>query len=119
MNELQWEAPGPGTWQCDLAHGGRPVSPAVQQLFPPAMTAGFQAATPAYGLPISHIEVRYVNGYPYSSVQMADLSAREVPPPVAAEHALSTRLWREPLRSWTDEGRRALVTARRARQRVH
>ena len=118
MTELEWVAPGPGTWHCDLAHGGRPVSPAVQELFPAAMIAGFQAFTPAYGLPVSHIEIRYVNGYPYSSVQMGDLSAREVPPPVAAEQAMSTRLWREQLRSWRDDLRPALVGVRRALQRV-
>jgi hypothetical protein len=39
-----------------------PVSQGVQELLPGAMAAGFQAFTAAYGLPISHIELRFVNG---------------------------------------------------------
>jgi len=72
------------------------------------MREGFQQATPGYGLPISHIEVHYVNGYPYSTVRIADLAAREVPPPVAAEQALTSRRWRDELRTWTNELRPAL-----------
>ena len=32
---------------------------------------GFQSFTGRYGLPISHIDVRYVNGYPYGAVRIA------------------------------------------------
>ena len=118
MSDLRWDPPGPGTWHCDLAHGGRPVSPMVQALFPAAMRAGFEQATPGYGLPISHIEVAYVNGYPYSTVRMADLAAREVPPPIAAEEAMGTKRWRHELRVWAEELRPELVDTRRRLQSI-
>ena len=44
------------------------------------MEAAFRVFTAAYGLPISHIQLRYVNGYAYRAPQFADLSARELPP---------------------------------------
>lgn len=113
MSELKWDAPGPGGWKWDAAHVAGPTSPAVQELLPPSMAAGFQVFTAAYGLPISHIQIRYVNGYSYGSPQFADLSAREVPPPVAAERALTEKRWREELRWWTAEERPALQALQR------
>jgi pyruvate,water dikinase len=111
MGELKWDPPGPGQWEHDGAHGSTPVSYAIRALFPSAMRDGFQTFTPQYGLPLSHIETRYVNGYPYSSVQMDDLSARAVPPPLAAEQALATKRWRGELAWWREEERPALSTA--------
>jgi pyruvate,water dikinase len=118
MSELTWEAPGPGTWEWDAAHAPRPSSAALQELFPEAMAAGFQVFTSAYGLPISHIDIRYVNGYQYGAAQMGDLAARAVRPPEAAERAMAERRWREELRWWTEEARPALVEARRSLQAV-
>ena len=118
MTELTWDAPGPGTWQWDASHAPRPVGAALQELFPGAMAAGFQAFTPEYGLPISHIEIRYVNGYPYGAVQMGNLAERPVPPPEAAERAMADRRWREELRGWTEEARPAMVASHRALQSV-
>ncbi len=118
MTELTWDAPGPGSWQFDAAHMPGPVSASVQALLPIAMAEGFQAFTPAYGLPISHIELRFVNGFGYGSAQMGDLASREVLPPEAAEQAMTTRRWREELRWWMEESRPALVASHRALQSV-
>jgi pyruvate,water dikinase len=118
MTELKWDAPGPGGWKWDSAHVAGPTSPALQELLPPSMAAGFQVCTAAYGLPISHIQIRYVNGYAYGAPQFADLSAREVPPPIAAEQALAQKRWREELRWWTEEERPALLTRQRELQTV-
>jgi pyruvate,water dikinase len=118
MSDLKWDAPGPGGWKWDSAHVAGPTSPAVQELLPSSMAAGFQVFTAAYGLPISHIEVRYVNGYAYGAPQFADLSARDVPPPIAAEQALAQKRWREELRWWTEEERPALLARQRELQTV-
>jgi len=90
----------------------------VQELLPGAMRDGFQRFTADYGLPLSHIELRYVNNYGYSSPQLANLGEREVPPPVAAEQAFATKRWRGELTWWEEEGRPGLVDARRRLQSV-
>lgn len=118
MTDLTWDAPGPGGWFWDGAHASKPTSRLVQDVLPKAMRDGFQRFTPDYGLPISHIEVRYVNDYAYSSVQLANLGEREIPPPVAAEQALATKRWRGELQWWEDVERPALVDARRRLQSV-
>ncbi|MEY2452603.1 MAG: rifampicin phosphotransferase [Acidimicrobiaceae bacterium] len=118
MTELTWDAPGPGSWQWDAAHMPGPVSPGVQELLPGAMAEGFQVFTAAYGLPISHIELRFVNGYGYGAVQMGDLASRDVLPPEAAEQAMASRRWREELRWWTEEARPEIVATQHALQSV-
>jgi pyruvate,water dikinase len=95
-----------------------PVSLGVQELLPDAMAAGFQGFTAAYGLPISHIELRFVNGYGYGAVQMGDLASRPVLPPEAAEQAMASRRWREELRWWTEEARPEIVATHQALQSV-
>src|SRR6476660_2814140 len=57
---------------------------ALQGFFPRAMEAGFRAGTARYGLPISHLAIRYVNGYAYAQMQMAGVPAKAAgsgPPP--------------------------------------
>lgn len=115
-DELTWEPPGPGTWFWDAGHASRPTSKVVQELLPGTMRAGFPQFTAPYGLPIDHIVVRYVNEYGYTSVQLANLGEREVPPPVAAEQAFASRRWREELRWWEEEERPAFVETRRRLQ---
>jgi len=118
VTELTWEAPGPGSWQWDSAHMPGPVSAGVQELLPGAMAEGFKTFTADYGLPISHIEIQFVNGYGYGAVQMGDLASRPVLPPEAAEQAMATRRWREELRWWNEEARPEIVATHRLLQAV-
>jgi pyruvate,orthophosphate dikinase len=132
-----WEKPGPGAWVHDGAHSTGPVTPIVQGVLPTAMADGFRSFTGRYGLPISHIEVAYVNGFPFGSVRIAGVPPSDRPPPPAAVlrvltrvHpemrrrntqallALDERRWRADLERWFDELRPARLTSVRALQAV-
>ena len=118
---LLWDPPGPGTWRCDRDHKRTSQTVALQGFFPRAMEAGFRAGTARYGLPISHLAIRYVNGYAYAQMQMAGVPAKAAgsgPPPrpilfalvrllpemrrraKAAEETLATRRWRADAKQW-------------------
>lgn len=135
--EVLWEKPGPGAWSLDRAHTVGPVSPILQAVFPSAMADGFRSFTGRYGLPISHIDVRYVNGLPYGSVRIAGVPPSDRPAPPAAvlrvltrvhpelrrrnrqaRVALERRTWHDDLRRWFDELRPARLASLRALQAV-
>lgn len=132
-----WTQPGPGAWVLDRAHTVGPVTRILQDVFPDAMADGFRSFTGRYGLPISHIEVRYVNGYPYGAVRIAGVPPSDRPPPPApllralvrvhpelrrrnrdAVRALDRRPWHDDLRRWFDELRPARLATVRALQAV-
>ncbi|MET0325946.1 MAG: PEP/pyruvate-binding domain-containing protein, partial [Ilumatobacteraceae bacterium] len=134
---VRWDKPGPGTWVFDGAHNVGPVTPIVQAVFPPAMADGFRSFTGRYGLAISHIDVRYVNGFAYGAVRIAGVPVSDRPPPPAwlmwalsrihpvfrarnrqARAALEQRVWHDDLRRWFDELRPARLAAVRSLQDV-
>ncbi len=134
---LTWERPGPGSWTFDGAHNIGPVTRLVQQVYPAAMADGFRSFTGRYGLPISHIDVAYVNGYAYSAVRVAGVPVSDRPPPPtpvlrvvsrvlpelrrrnrAALAATRTRPWRADLDHWFAELRRARLEVVRSIQSV-
>ncbi|MET0577237.1 MAG: PEP-utilizing enzyme, partial [Ilumatobacteraceae bacterium] len=134
---LRWDKPGPGTWLFDGAHNVGPVTPIVQDVFPPAMADGFRSFTGRYGLAISHIDVRYVNGFAYGAMRIAGVPVSDRPPPPAwlmrvltrvhpvfrardrhARAALEQRIWHHDLRRWFDELRPARLAAVRALQSI-
>ena len=133
----EWNKPGPGAWSFDGAHNVGPVTPIVQSVYPDAMADGFRSFTERYGLPLSHIEVAYVNGYAYGSVRIAGIHPSDLPPPPGALlrvlsriHpemrrrnrqalvALDQRVWRDDLQQWFEELRPARLAAVRSLQAV-
>ena len=76
-----WPAPGPGSWMRDADHTTSPSSRIQQELFPGAMAAGFREFTTRYGLPLSHLDVRYVNGWQFMRPRPANTPERAVKPP--------------------------------------
>ncbi|MBI5088308.1 MAG: hypothetical protein HZB15_05455 [Actinobacteria bacterium] len=137
LDAIAWPKPGPGAWTHDGAHNVTPVTPILQEVFPSAMAEGFRSFTGRYGLPISHIEVRYVNGRPYGSVRIAGVPASDRPPPPAwllrvltrvhpefrrrnrnARVAADERVWHSDLRRWFDEFRPARLASLLALQAV-
>jgi pyruvate,water dikinase len=90
---LTWDPPDPGQWEFDGAHQAEPASATLQEVFPPAFKAGFTQAFGLYGLPLSHMELQYVNGWAYMSpfVHGAPRKGSGKPPP-AIVLKLLTRL---------------------------
>lgn len=88
---LTWEPPDPGEWEYDSTHQTEPVSASLAALGLPTFKAGFQAAFAPFGLPLSHMEMRLVNGYGYMSafVHGAPRKSSGKPPPGFVIKALS------------------------------
>lgn len=79
---LTWEPPDPGEWEFDAAHQSRPLT-ATGQMIVPTFAEGFRTAFASFGMPISHMEMRCVNGYGYMSafVHGAPRKGNGKPPP--------------------------------------
>ena len=108
--EPRFDAPGPGAWMRDRVHMPRPWSRYQQELHPPALAEGFQAAGRRYGWLLSHLEFRFVHDYAYFCVRPVDDA--EVPGRIAAaEQALASRVWREDAQRWEQETKPAAIRA--------
>lgn len=81
--QLTWEPPDPGEWEFDGSHQHSLASATIQMLMPPAFREGFRRTFARFGLPISHMELRYVNGWAYMSafVHGAPRKGSGKPPP--------------------------------------
>jgi pyruvate,water dikinase len=135
--QLTWDQPGPGSWRYDGAHNDGPKSGFIQAVFPDAIADGFRAFTERYGLPLSHIEVRFVHGFGYDTARIAGVPAKDGPPPPTwllriltrihpefrrrernARAALGSAIWRQDLERWESELRPARIAANRGLQAV-
>ena len=137
----RFEPPGGGWWELETVHTRGAVPNAFQEIFPEAMRAGMQEVTAAYGLPMSHIEVRFVADHcytravPIAAPEPPPGRATKAPPPVvlkalsrvhpafrrrskAAASALATRRWEGDRQRWLTEIRPARIAANRAVQEV-
>jgi pyruvate,water dikinase len=117
----EFKPPAKGAWSLDMTHFQRPCTPIFQELFPPAMKAGFSKGLARYGALLSHVDFAFVNGFPYS--RMRPLAAPEdattkAPPPAwlfklllkvipplrrrikIAERIWENREWRTQLAEW-------------------
>lgn len=116
---LVWEKPGPGGWAWDGGHSPRPATPIFQELLPAVTADGFKDFTTRYGAAISHLDTRFVNGYAYATVRIANVPEKDGPAPPAAllkvitrvdprwrrlernaKTALADQIWRADLATW-------------------
>ena len=104
---LTWEPPDAGEWEFDGLHQAEPASATLQELFPTASRIGFAEAFARYGLPLSHMEIRYVNGWAYLSPFVH--GARRTPSRKPAAPVLLKLLTR-----WSPSARRRTKAARAA-----
>jgi pyruvate,water dikinase len=120
IEELEFEPPGPGSWQLDLTHYPRPVArfiTAPAATFEDPYARGFVESLRRYGAVILRPDYRFVYGFAYLCVRPAppeELSRRFE----NAERAFETKLWREDLRRWDEEVKPASIRAHLALQRV-
>lgn len=137
---IEWRAPAGGLWELETTHvrGGQPR--VFQERATTAFRDPFMATAARYGLPISYIEVRFVNDHCYARVRPVGAPEPKpgkpstAPPKFvlwtlarvhpelrrrakAARRAIDQRLWRDDLRDWEQRGRAAMVAAARALQR--
>jgi rifampicin phosphotransferase len=128
---LTWSPPGPGSWMLDRTHKATTLTQPWQDVFGIAMAEGFRSWTARYGLPLSHLEVRFVHGYAYIRPVPAGVrdTGRAGPPPRAllrvlvrlvpelrcragaARRAVDERIWLADARRWWEKTRPARLTA--------
>jgi len=124
-----WEPPGKGTWELDKGHFSQPCTRLFQKQFPAGMTPGMKRSLAHYGALLSHIDIAFVNGFPYSRVRplgAPEDAASKSPPPAfifkvmlklmpalrrrvkTAARVFTERTWRPQLDEWKTTKARSL-----------
>ncbi len=89
---LTWDAPDPGVWSAETAHNAGPTSIPLRHIMEESFADGFRNTFTQLGVPLSHIEVRHINGWPYVSFFVHDIPRKPGPPPPRIVLKLITRL---------------------------
>jgi phosphohistidine swiveling domain-containing protein len=122
MSELEFKAPGPGTWELEQTHFGRPATRYVASLAGEPISRGFGEGTKRYGLLLDTMRLRFVNDFCYAKfVPVGAPENASGPPPrpifllltrlhpeirrriAAAPEVISRKLWRDDMRIWDEE----------------
>ena len=117
LEELRFEAPGPGSWELEAVHFPRPATRYWTEVHPEAMQRGVRDFTSFYGMLIDTLDYQYVNGFAY-------MTPRPVAPEEAparfqrAEEVFAGKLWREQLEAWDATIKPASIAAHREIQSV-
>lgn len=131
---LDFDAPGPGSWQRDEDHWPRPVPESYAEIYPEATVPYVKEWTSRYGLLLDYFETAFVNGFGYARIHAVgepDKGGSGPPPkPIfkmllalhpalrsrrrAASEALDRRLWLEDLELWQSEAKPRIIAENRA-----
>jgi pyruvate,water dikinase len=122
MSQIEFKAPGPGVWELEQTHFGKPATRYATTLVPAPTAKGFGEGTKRYGLLLDTICFRFVNDFCYVKfigVGAPDNASGPPPRPIfklltwlhpeirrriaSAPDALATKLWREDLRRWDEQ----------------
>ena len=97
--QMQFEVPGPGSWELDAVHFPRPATAYWADMHSAPFAKGFAELAANYGLPFLTRDVVYVNGFMYGTVR--DLDPAEIPGRFArAQEVFDRRFWRDQLSEW-------------------
>ncbi len=132
-DELEWEKPGPGTWQLDSSHYEPDCARLAQRAIEIGMRTGMAQGFERMGGPLRTLEAAFVNGRFYHRMVPlvgADLDLPAPPAPLLwcltrvhpvfrrrarqAKRTLEGRLWNEELLAWQTEYRPDLIRRCRA-----
>lgn len=89
---VDWQPPGPGTWELDTAHFDPEVSRPTRDLMSAAMADGLGAGMELAGGPVSGIDAQFVNGRMYTRIVPLVGGSRDLPTPPKPVLWLVTRL---------------------------
>ena len=116
----------PGPWEWDSTHNRLPMTPLTISSFAPGFARATRHLAETYGIPISHLEMRTINGYVYIQVvPPAGKPGQSVPPKAimramfsvipllrkrkkAAKRAWDERVDRQLLSEWRSTARPAV-----------
>jgi len=114
---LQFEAPGPGTWEIDPVHFPRPMTRYWTEVHPEGFRRGTSEFAAFYGLMLDSLQMAYINGFGYKAAR--PVSPEDAPARFArAEQVYAGRLWREQLREWDEEAKPAAIAIDRELQSI-
>jgi phosphohistidine swiveling domain-containing protein len=115
--ELQFEAPGPGSYDLDPVHFPRPLTRYYTEVHPAAFARGTADFARYYGMLMGGLQMSYVNGFGYKSV--APAPDEEIPQRFArADEVFAGKLWREQLREWDETAKPTAIATHRELQAV-
>ena len=122
MSNVEFKAPGPGSWELEQTHFGRPATRYISTLMPEPLARGFGEGTRRYSLLLDTLRMRFVNDFCYSKfVPVGAPDSAAGPPPRAifalltvlhpeirrriatAPDAFARKLWREDMQRWDEE----------------
>jgi len=122
MSRTEFTPPGPGTWELEQTHFGRPATPYMAAVAGDPIARGFGEGTKRYGLLLDTMRLRFVNDFCYAKfIPVGAPENASGPPPrllfmllarlhpeirrriAAAPGVIEKKLWREDLRRWDEE----------------
>jgi phosphohistidine swiveling domain-containing protein len=137
MHEQTFVPPGPGVWELESTHIMRPVSRAMEAVFPDAATAGFFEGMARYGMLLDGMEFKVVNHFVYTALRPvgAPKGAKGPPPKLifkllmklhpemrkrlrTLDETWATKRWREDVKRWDAQLKPAITRENSALQRV-
>src|SRR5215203_5298541 len=126
MSAIEFKAPGPGSWELEQTHFGKPAtryaSAIISDPLSDPFSRGFGEGTKRYGLLLDTLRMRFVNDFAYSKFVPVGAPDNAVGPPprpifmiltrlhpeirrrtAAAPEVFEKKLWREDLRRWDEQ----------------
>jgi phosphohistidine swiveling domain-containing protein len=124
---MKFTPPGPGVWELEATHMVRPVSRAMEAVFPEAAIAGFRVAMERYGMLLEYLEFAVVDRFVYICPRGvgAPKGAKGPPPKFIFQvltklhpevrrrirtvaEVFATKRWREDVARWDSEWKPAI-----------
>ena len=121
MSAMEYKAPGPGVWELEQTHFGKPATRYVGEIFPPFLSKGFGEGTKRYGLLLDTLKMRTVNDFIYGKFcPVGAPEGAKGPPPKfmfklitwlhpeirrrikAGPGVFEKKLWREDMKRWDE-----------------
>jgi pyruvate,water dikinase len=122
MSSIEFKAPGPGSWELEQTHFGKPATRYASAIIADPLARGFGEGTKRYGLLLDTLRMRFVNDFCYAKFVPVGAPDNAVGPPprpifmvltrlhpeirrrtAAAPDVFSQKLWREDMRRWDEE----------------
>lgn len=114
---LRFEPPRPGFWELDPVHFPRPATRYWVELHPAALRRGTSEFARNYGMLLDALEVAYVNGFAYRTLQ--PVAEEEVPQRFQrAEEVFACKFWRQQVSDWNEKVKPASIESHREIQSV-
>lgn len=122
MSQIEFKAPGPGSWELEQTHFAKPATRYASTLIADPLARGFGEGTKRYGLLLDTLRMRFVNDFCYGKfVPVGAPDGATGPPPrlifmllthlhpeirrrtATAPDVFAKKLWREDMRRWDEE----------------